>query len=85
MELTLGRQKKITSVLKHLNTKWGNSTIASGELILFPYNVQAEALTTYRRWSLKDTESTAADVYAVVGSPDVFRLRLVGEFTWAFQ
>ena len=29
--------KKILSVLEHLNRKWGNSGVASGELMSFPY------------------------------------------------
>ncbi|XP_043705939.1 TSL-kinase interacting protein 1-like [Telopea speciosissima] len=74
LELTVSARKKISSVLDHLNRKWGNSSIASGELILFPYNVQRENLGGYQRWT-QDTIACAADVYASVGNPSVFRLR----------
>lgn len=73
LELTLSCRKKISSVLEHLNRKWGNSSIASGELVLLPYNIQQEDASQYR-WTSKDNFS-AADVYATVGSPAVFRLR----------
>lgn len=75
LELTLSGRKKISSVLEHLNRKWGNSSIASGELVLFPYNIQQGNLAGYQRWTLKDTVSSAADVYTIIGSPAVFRLR----------
>ncbi|XP_010923251.1 TSL-kinase interacting protein 1 [Elaeis guineensis] len=75
LELTLSARKKISSVLDHLNRKWGNSSIASGELMLFPYNVQLVELASCRRWTIKDTAASAADVYATIGSPAVFRLR----------
>eukprot|EP00268_Persea_americana_P006411 TRINITY_DN12318_c0_g1_i6.p1 TRINITY_DN12318_c0_g1~~TRINITY_DN12318_c0_g1_i6.p1 ORF type:complete len:494 (-),score=96.94 TRINITY_DN12318_c0_g1_i6:415-1896(-) len=75
LELTLGARKKISSVLKHLNIKWGNSSIASGELMLFPYNIQQGNLASCRRWTLKDTDISAADVYATMGCPPIFRLR----------
>lgn len=74
LELTLSGRKRISSVLEHLNRKWGSSSIASGELMLFPYSAQQED-TRQRRWTAKDTISSAADVYATVGSPAVFRLR----------
>ncbi|XP_010253972.1 PREDICTED: TSL-kinase interacting protein 1-like isoform X1 [Nelumbo nucifera] len=74
LELTLSARKKISSVLEHLNRKWGNSGIASGDLILFPYSVQRENLMGYPRWK-QDTVASAADVYAMIGSPPVFRLR----------
>ncbi|XP_058078191.1 TSL-kinase interacting protein 1 isoform X2 [Magnolia sinica] len=76
LELTLSSRKKITSVLEHLSHKWGNSSIASGELMLFPYNIHQESVAaSYQRWTLNDTTSSAADVYATIGSPAVFRLR----------
>ncbi|XP_039068283.1 TSL-kinase interacting protein 1-like isoform X2 [Hibiscus syriacus] len=74
LELTLSTQKKISSVLEHLNRKWGNSSIASGELMLFPYGVQRENLRGHQRWT-QATIVSAADVFAMVGSPQVFRLR----------
>ncbi|XP_010241825.1 PREDICTED: TSL-kinase interacting protein 1 [Nelumbo nucifera] len=74
LELTLSGRKKISSVLEHLNRKWGNSSIASGDLILFPYSVQRENLVGYPRWK-QDTVASAADVYAIIGSPPIFRLR----------
>ncbi|GMI80966.1 TSL-kinase interacting protein 1 [Hibiscus trionum] len=74
LELTLSIRKKISSVLEHLNRKWGNSSVASGELMLFPYGVQRENLKAYHRWTQAAIVS-AADVYAMIGSPQVFRLR----------
>ncbi|XP_043701182.1 TSL-kinase interacting protein 1-like [Telopea speciosissima] len=74
LELTLSARKKMSSILDHLKRKWGKSSIASGELILFPYNVQRENLGGYQRWT-QDTIACAADVYASIGSPPVFRLR----------
>ncbi|KAF8397995.1 hypothetical protein HHK36_016921 [Tetracentron sinense] len=74
LELTLSARKKISSVLEHLNRKWGTTSIASGEMMLFPYNAQRENLVRYQRWT-QDTIVSAADVYAIIGSPPVFRLR----------
>uniref|UniRef100_A0A0E0BSD1 Uncharacterized protein n=1 Tax=Oryza glumipatula TaxID=40148 RepID=A0A0E0BSD1_9ORYZ len=74
LELTLSARKKISSVLEHLNRKWGNSNIASGELLLFPYCAHQEDLATYQRWTTKDTVAVA-DVFLSVNSPSVFRLR----------
>uniref|UniRef100_A0A0D9VZJ4 Uncharacterized protein n=1 Tax=Leersia perrieri TaxID=77586 RepID=A0A0D9VZJ4_9ORYZ len=74
LELTLSSKKKISSVLEHLNRKWGNSNIASGELFLFPYCAHQEDLATYQRWTIRDTVAVA-DVFLSVNSPSVFRLR----------
>ncbi|XP_068639808.1 TSL-kinase interacting protein 1-like isoform X2 [Aristolochia californica] len=75
LELTLSARKKMCSVLEHLNRKWCNSSIIlSGELMIFPHSRQ-EALSSSKRWTLKDTVSTAADVYDAIGCPTVFRLR----------
>ncbi|XP_073000204.1 TSL-kinase interacting protein 1 [Typha latifolia] len=74
LELTLSARKRITSVLEHLNRKWCNSSIACGELVLFPYSIQQEDLASHQRWTMKDTVS-AADVFVSVGSPAIFRLR----------
>ncbi|GKV48424.1 hypothetical protein SLEP1_g55240 [Rubroshorea leprosula] len=74
LELTLSTRKKISSVLEHLNRKWGNSSVASGELMLFPYSVQRENLIVYQRWT-QASAANAADVYAMIGSPSIFRLR----------
>ncbi|XP_052173890.1 TSL-kinase interacting protein 1-like [Diospyros lotus] len=74
LELTLSTRKKISSVLEHLNRKWGNSSLASGQLILFPFYVQRENLVGYERWT-RDSVLSAADVYQLIGSPPVFRLR----------
>ncbi|KAK9291498.1 hypothetical protein L1049_019446 [Liquidambar formosana] len=74
LELTLSMRKKISSVLEHLNRKWGNSSIATGELMFFPYSAQRENLTGYQKWT-QDSVVSAIDVYAMIGSPAVFRLR----------
>jgi len=42
--------------------------------MLFPYGVQKENLNNYQRWNQESTLS-AADIYAVIGSPPIFRLR----------
>lgn len=75
LELTLRARKKISSVLKHLNNKWGSSDVAVGEVMLFPYNIQLENLRSYKRWSINDNHISAGDVYADIESPALFRLR----------
>ncbi|KAK6943851.1 hypothetical protein RJ641_024953 [Dillenia turbinata] len=74
LELTLSMRKKISSVLEHLNRKWGNSRIAYGELVLFPYDIQRESLVSYHKWT-QDSIVSAADVYEMIGRPRWFRLR----------
>ncbi|KAG1330077.1 TSL-kinase interacting protein 1 [Cocos nucifera] len=75
LELILTTRKKISSVVKHLNVKWGSSKSSSGELMLFPYDAQIDTLASHRRWTIKDSDTTAADVYASIGNPAIFRLR----------
>ncbi|CAK9156336.1 unnamed protein product [Ilex paraguariensis] len=75
LELTLSSRKKISSVLKHLNVKWSSSSVAGGELILFPYNTRLENLATKRRWTSTDSGIIAGDVCKAIGSPAIFRLR----------
>ncbi|XP_059641790.1 TSL-kinase interacting protein 1 isoform X2 [Cornus florida] len=75
LELTLSARKKISSVLKHLNNKWGSSSVAQGDPVLFPYNVQLENLASCRRWSLNDCGISAGDVHEAIESPVIFRLR----------
>ncbi|XP_008442698.1 TSL-kinase interacting protein 1 isoform X2 [Cucumis melo] len=74
LELTLSTRKKISSVLEHLSRKWGNSSAAHGELMLFPYSIQRKSLTDCQRWT-QDSFESAGDVYATIGRPQVFRLR----------
>uniref|UniRef100_A0A1J3FTK8 TSL-kinase interacting protein 1 n=1 Tax=Noccaea caerulescens TaxID=107243 RepID=A0A1J3FTK8_NOCCA len=74
LELTLSNRKKISSVLEHLNRKWGSSSCASGELMLFPYNARKETITCHQRWT-NESFLSAAEVHSMVGSPSVFRLR----------
>ncbi|XP_010516928.1 PREDICTED: TSL-kinase interacting protein 1 isoform X1 [Camelina sativa] len=74
LELTLSNRKKISSVLEHLNRKWGSSSCATGELMLFPYNARKETITCHQRWT-HDSFLSAAEVHSMVGSPSVFRLR----------
>ncbi|KAL1209912.1 TSL-kinase interacting protein 1 [Cardamine amara subsp. amara] len=74
LELTLSNRKKISSVLEHLNRKWGSSSCATGELLLFPYNARKETVTCHQRWT-HDSFLSAAEVHSMVGSPSVFRLR----------
>ncbi|KAK8939747.1 TSL-kinase interacting protein 1 [Platanthera guangdongensis] len=72
LELTITTKKKIASVIKHLDIKWGHSRTASEELILFPYNARVESLENSKRWSLKDSYITAAEVHATIGKPALF-------------
>ncbi|KAJ1398583.1 putative TSL-kinase interacting protein 1 [Sesbania bispinosa] len=74
LELTLRGRKKISSVLKHLEKKWGSSSIAKGKPMLFPYNTM-ENLSGCKRWTINDIDTTATAVYAAVGSPAIFRLK----------
>ncbi|KAI3809352.1 hypothetical protein L1987_25324 [Smallanthus sonchifolius] len=74
LELTLSCRKKISSVLEHINRKWGSCSIASGELMLLPYHLQSSNPMICQKWT-QDSVLTAADVYAAIGSPPVFRLR----------
>lgn len=75
LELTLSARKKISSVLKHINAKWGSSKIALGEPRLFPYYIGCENKASRETWTLNDSSICAGDVYATIGSPDIFRLR----------
>ncbi|XP_020270024.1 TSL-kinase interacting protein 1-like isoform X1 [Asparagus officinalis] len=75
LELTIGTRKKISSVVKHLNVKWGTPTMTTGELMLFPYYTQTENLMGQMRWTLKDTNTSASDVHVAIGNPAIFRLR----------
>ncbi|KAK6152378.1 hypothetical protein DH2020_015013 [Rehmannia glutinosa] len=74
LELTLSTRKRISSVLEHLNRKWGNSSLVDQELMLFPYWAQKENLVGYQKWT-KDSTLCAADVHYLIGSPPIFRLR----------
>ncbi|GJV88476.1 TSL-kinase interacting protein 1 [Tanacetum coccineum] len=74
LELTLSSRKKISSVLEHINRKWGSCSIASGELMLLPYYAQSSNLESCKKWT-QDSVLSAADVYAALGRPSVFRLR----------
>ncbi|KAJ9540374.1 hypothetical protein OSB04_026880 [Centaurea solstitialis] len=74
LELTLRSGKKISSVLERMNHKWGSSSIACGELTLLPYDAQSSNLMSCQKWT-QDSTVSAADVYAALGSPPVFRLR----------
>ncbi|XP_078428592.1 TSL-kinase interacting protein 1 [Wolffia australiana] len=75
LELTLSARKRISSILEHLNRKWGDSSVASGELMLFPYHAHQDNLAHLPRWTLNNSSASAGDVHATVGSPAVFRLR----------
>ncbi|KAL6523730.1 hypothetical protein OROGR_017333 [Orobanche gracilis] len=75
LELTLSARKRISSVVRHLNTKWGSSSVVIGQLMLFPYSTMLEQLASCKRWTLNDSAITAWEVYVDVGSPSIFRLR----------
>ncbi|KAL8230778.1 hypothetical protein R6Q57_000556, partial [Mikania cordata] len=71
LELTLSCRKKISSVLEHINRKWGSCSIASGELMLLPYHTHCSNPVTCQKWT-QDSVLSAADVYSAIGSPDCF-------------
>ncbi|KAL2528172.1 TSL-kinase interacting protein 1 [Forsythia ovata] len=75
LELSLSAGKKISSVIKHLNSKWGSSSIAHGQLMLFPYNIKSEKIASCRRWTSNGCGVTAGEVYITLKSPSIFRLR----------
>ncbi|KAF3326940.1 TSL-kinase interacting protein 1 [Carex littledalei] len=76
LELILTTNKKISSVVKHLAEKWRDSFIATaGGIMLFPYYARCDNLVGVHRWTSNDTHITAADVYNLIGTPSVFRLR----------
>lgn len=75
LELTISARKRISSVVRHLNTKWGCSSTVKGQLMLFPFNAKLKQLASCRRWTLNDSALTAWEVYVDVGSPSLFRLR----------
>ncbi|CAI8619060.1 unnamed protein product [Vicia faba] len=74
LELTLSGRKKISSVLRHIEKKWGSSSTAKGEPMLFPYD-RMENLSDCKRWTINDSDTTATSVYAAVGNPSIFRLK----------
>ncbi|KAI5005325.1 hypothetical protein ZWY2020_032568 [Hordeum vulgare] len=74
LELTLAPRKKMSSIVQHLNTKWGRSSCAKGELMLFPYGARPDSIVGSEKWTINDS-CTAADVHVAVGSPSTFRLR----------
>lgn len=74
LELTLSTQKKISSVMEHLNRKWGNCSMTRGDLLLFPCHLQKENMVHFQKWT-KDSTLTASDVYTLIGRPPIFRLR----------
>ncbi|KAJ7298592.1 hypothetical protein O6H91_Y538200 [Diphasiastrum complanatum] len=75
LELTLKGRKSIASVLQHLITKWGKSSIATGELRLFPFSTQWNNVANCQSWCSKDVAISAADVHETIGSSLTFRLR----------
>jgi hypothetical protein len=44
--------------------------------MLFPYGIQRENLVGSQKWT-QDSVVSAADVYAILGRPPVFRLRFL--------
>lgn len=77
MELTLGARKKVASVIKHLNTKWGCSSAAVGELMLFPYDARLENIASCKRWTSDCGSYTAGELHEALQTPTVFRLKYV--------
>eukprot|EP00250_Pteridium_aquilinum_P008893 c18286_g1_i1 orf=1072-3648(-) len=75
LQLTLKPRKSVSSVVRHLVQKWGRSSAATGELLLFPFSTQVESMGTCQSWSLHDANVNAGDVHCALGNPTVFRLR----------
>lgn len=73
----MGVRKKISSVVKHLITKWNTSSVPVGELMLFPYEPELHNVDGCKRWNAENTGICAGDIYKMLGSPSVFRLRFV--------
>ena len=44
--------------------------------MLFPYNARKETVALHQRWT-NDSFLSAVEVYSMVGSPSLFRLRFV--------
>ncbi|KAL8251659.1 hypothetical protein R6Q59_035352 [Mikania micrantha] len=74
LELTFKARKKISSVIKHFHTKWSGSRIAIGEPMLLPYDAHLRNSPFSRRWTSKDSNISAGDVYTAVQRPAIFRL-----------
>ncbi|KAI4972495.1 hypothetical protein ZWY2020_003420 [Hordeum vulgare] len=64
----------MSSIVQHLNTKWGRSSCAKGDLMLFRYGARPDSIVGSEKWSINDS-CTAVDVYVAVGSPSTFCLR----------
>ncbi|KAL3524674.1 hypothetical protein ACH5RR_013046 [Cinchona calisaya] len=75
LELTLSARKKVSSIIRHLNTKWDCSSAELGELMFFPYGVRLENISSCRRWTSDCGGFTAGELYGVLESPAVFRLK----------
>lgn len=80
LELTLGVRKKVSSVIKHLNTKWGCSSAGLGELMLFPYDVRLENIASSRNWTSDCGSLTAGELHEALETRSIFRLKY-GWFT----
>ncbi|CAN8276062.1 unnamed protein product [Cochlearia groenlandica] len=78
LELTLSSRKKVSSVLQHINTKWGSSEIARGDPTLYPYD--KSVFPSGYKWAI-DSHITINDVYAAIGAPSIFRLR----YGWSLE
>uniref|UniRef100_A0A7N0VFL2 TSL-kinase interacting protein 1 n=1 Tax=Kalanchoe fedtschenkoi TaxID=63787 RepID=A0A7N0VFL2_KALFE len=74
LELTLSPRKKISSVLKHIMTKWGRSSVAVGEARLLSCSFDNVCSTGRKVWTLDDTATCAIDVFEALGQPSIFRL-----------
>ncbi|KAI7748282.1 hypothetical protein M8C21_021026 [Ambrosia artemisiifolia] len=73
-EVTRIGLEKISSVIKHIHTKWSGSRVAIGEPMLLPYDTNLRQSPMSRRWTSKDSNISAGDVYMAVHSPAIFRL-----------
>ncbi|CAH8369268.1 unnamed protein product [Eruca vesicaria subsp. sativa] len=72
LELTLSSRKKVSSVLQHIQSKWGSSEITRGDPTLYPYD--QSRLPSGPKWTA-NSSITIRDVYVAIGAPSLFRLR----------
>ncbi|GAQ87326.1 myb/SANT domain protein [Klebsormidium nitens] len=86
IELTLKSKKSLASIAQHLVSKWNldqpldlqsappASSLAGCTLRLIPNIDRGEALSALS-WGVTDKSVAAAEVFALVGKPEIFRLK----------
>ncbi|CAH8369313.1 unnamed protein product [Eruca vesicaria subsp. sativa] len=79
LELTLSSRKKVSSVLQHIQSKWGSSEITRGDPTLYPYD--QSRLPSGPKWTA-NSSITIRDVYVAIGAPSLFRLRFASVYSF---